>query len=348
MDSGAVRFLAANEISNLTATFAGTNETFNVTGYWSFNRFTSDEVLFNTKGRYTINGYPVDCPGLKFSCLLAKISIGRCTKHEGSIEAEFAAKNFDSLDKIRYEFLAAGKSFYYTSTLKSGQVSSFSITNASNATYFINASIAENVDRLRISDSRCAAKTLIECTPSTSNVSPSSRTFLCHELETLRERVRCRLALTEDQRYTELRVNFLPEECRPMEGTRREECIETYDSVQKCWKFPEGEARVNCVKGVIGFTNIEGEKRKCAGSPDAAACHEKIKKNAFTLIKFRFYDLEERAEELYEKNPELVSNLVADLELKKQEFNSATLQEKRNIILQVRSIWKGFVSDANG
>ncbi len=346
MESGAVRFLASGE-QNLTA--SGPDGNFTVTGYWSFNRFVSDEVLFTKKGRYTINGYPVDCPGLKFSCILARISINICTKGEGYVEAEFTARNFDNLDSMKYEFLSGSRAFYYTSSLKSGQVLSFFLKNLTNNTYSINVSIREDADRLRISDSRCAAKTVIECTTQASKPSVQSRTFLCHDMETLRERVGCRLALTEEQRYTESRVNFLPEECRALVSVERDECINTYDNVQKCWKYPEGEARVNCVRGVIGFTNLEDEKRKCAETSDAAACIEKIKKNIFTLIKFRFYDLEERAEERYQKNPELVASLVAELETRKQEFNAAkTLSEKRQVVLAVRALWKSFARDING
>ncbi len=338
-DSGAVRFLAAAEMQNLTATFLETGENFSVTGTWNFNRFVSDEVLFTRKGVYSINGFPVNCPGFGFSCLTANITINKCTRHEGYMESEFATKNFDSLDKIKYEFKAGGNYFYYTQALHSGQVKSLKITNLTADTYLINVTVEGNVTHIQLSDTRCAAKTILECLPAASD--GGARTFLCSDLSALQERVRCRLGLTEEQRHTELRLQYLPEECRALSGAEQDECINTYDSVQRCWTYPQGEARVNCVKNIIGFTSIGEEKAKCG--PDTS-CLEKIKKNVFTLIKFRFYDLEGRAEELYSRNPELVTSVVSQLEQKKQEFNTAkTLQEKKGIVLEVREIWKGFV-----
>jgi hypothetical protein len=65
------------------------------------------------------------------------------------------------------------------------------------------------------------------------------------------------------------------------------------------------------------------------------------------MIKFRFYDLEERAEKLAERGADL--NAVADLETiiesKKQAFNSAkTKAERRQIILDVHQAWQEFVN----
>lgn len=345
VDNGAVKFLAADVIHNITAT-GPAGENFTVTGYWNFNRFTSDEILFNKNGRYAINGYSVDCPGLKFSCFLAAITIEKCTNHDGYVEANFTARNFDSMDKMKYEFFAGSKSFYYTTPLKSAQITSFVLANTSNGAYFINASINENIGKIQISDTRCSSKTVTECVPPTSRGTPTSRAFLCYEMNLMKERVKCRLALTEEQRYHELKLQYLPEECRALNGTERDVCIQTYESVQKCWKYSEGDARVECVKSVINFTTIDEEKEKCEAAADKTTCHEKIKKNAFTLIKFRFYDLEERAEELHEKNPELVAEAVTQLEEKKREFNAAkTIGEKKQIVMAVRQIWKDFAAE---
>ncbi len=69
------------------------------------------------------------------------------------------------------------------------------------------------------------------------------------------------------------------------------------------------------------------------------------------MIKFRFYDLEERAEEMEELgvSEELISEFVTNLEMKKQEFNNAkTKEERKQIILDVRKLWQDFIKDAKG
>ena len=171
----------------------------------------------------------------------------------------------------------------------------------------------------------------------------------CGHLSTVRERVDCRLKLERDELYEENELLYLPEECRALEGDEQDKCIENYQKTQRCWKFPVGDARINCVKENLKLKTLKEEKESCKNKTgdERKICVNDYKKKAFDLVKFRFYDLEERAEELKEKeiaDEEDVINLVSALEEKKAEFNNtSTIKEKKRIILEVRQLWKDFV-----
>ena len=171
----------------------------------------------------------------------------------------------------------------------------------------------------------------------------------CGNLNTIKERVKCRLELKDYELSQEQGLNYLPEECRKL--TFRKECISRYEQSQKCWKFPVGDERINCVKDNLNLGNIKNEIAICniKTSKDKTECRELIEEKVYDLIKFRFYDLEERAEGLIDKgvNTELVADFVSEIELKKIEFNDAkTKEEKKEIILEVRKIWIDFIKKA--
>mgnify|MGYP001570619132 FL=1 len=153
-------------------------------------------------------------------------------------------------------------------------------------------------------------------TPSTTATIPQ-RAFLCSDLPSIIDRVKCRLSLSPEERENELRVVYLPEECRALEGAQRSKCIALYDSLQKCWAF-EGEARIDCVKDEIKLGDVAEEKESCGTD---ASCLAILSEKVYTLIKFRFYNLEEHAEEMLGTvDIDVVSDFVAGIELKKQEF----------------------------
>ena len=171
--------------------------------------------------------------------------------------------------------------------------------------------------------------------------------LLCGDKNTRRERVKCRLNLEKEELEDEYTLQFLPEECKALEGEKRADCITTYKNVQPCWKFKEGSERVSCVKEKINFRGVSEERRICNELKDEAkrACVENFKENLFTVIKFRFYNLEERAEEYLEEgkvSEEDVVVFVDALEGKKVEFNDASLDRKKEIVLEVKTLWQDF------
>jgi len=72
-----------------------------------------------------------------------------------------------------------------------------------------------------------------------------------------------------------------------------------------------------------------------------------LKEKVFTLIKFRFYNLEYKAQEIMKKyniSESIVVNFISSIENKKQEFNSAdSIEEKKQIVRDVMNLWKQFI-----
>jgi len=174
--------------------------------------------------------------------------------------------------------------------------------------------------------------------------------LLCGDKPSRRERVQCRLDLEKEEFEYEYKLRFLPEECIPLEGKQRARCISIYQSVQQCWKFPDTPARVNCVKNQIRFKNVREEIQSCIMLPaeERKPCIENVKDNVYTIIKFKFYNLEEKAEGLLEEGnvpQDAVAQFITEVEGKKVEFNlAATIAEKRQIITAVNKLWKEFLS----
>ncbi len=118
-------------------------------------------------------------------------------------------------------------------------------------------------------------------------------------------------------------------QCRPLEEKPKQVCIINYEAVQPCWKQPIGKERIQCVRERLQDV-VQGNEQ------------------AYAVIKFRFYDLEERTEEFLEKEKSTTEDTVAfitALEQEKLNFNTAqTKEERKTIILNVRALWKEYVT----
>jgi len=168
----------------------------------------------------------------------------------------------------------------------------------------------------------------------------------CGNLKTMRDRVHCRLGLEESELQKELEIRYLPEECRSIPSiNERENCVLLYARSQKCWHLSIGEERMNCLRDVLDLKNIKDQKDACKNN---SACLSSLRKNVYSLIKFRLYDLEERAEELIEKGiitTEQAADIISALEEKKLEFNKATTKEQRKQVIQdVKLLWREFIA----
>ncbi|MBI4065892.1 hypothetical protein HY412_01735 [Candidatus Kaiserbacteria bacterium] len=129
--------------------------------------------------------------------------------------------------------------------------------------------------------------------------------------------------------------------------TERKECVTLYKAYTPCWSISAGEERFACARNVLGLKASVAEALAACTGAQALACKKDTKEKVLYMIKFRMYDLNQRAEELANRGADL--NAVADLETtiegKKQEFDMATTtQELRQIILDVRAAWQKFVT----
>ena len=168
----------------------------------------------------------------------------------------------------------------------------------------------------------------------------------CADKPTSRERIKCRVELETESPSEKL--SYVPEECREKKGEERALCFTTYAIVQKCRRLPGREARENCVKKEIRLSTLAEEKFSCKKSSDEASCKEDLKKKVFTLAKFRIYDLEQKAQDLMKKgfDKEKTLDLIALLEEKKQGFDSSSLKEKKQTLLEVKKSWLDFFNQA--
>lgn len=175
-------------------------------------------------------------------------------------------------------------------------------------------------------------------------------TLQCGNKETLDERVFCRLNLAPSGIAREYEIQYLPEECRAINQTGLQKaCVARYNAYQPCWEEPVGESRFACARTVLQLGPLVAkEVQTCKGKTAEAQvqCKKEVKEKVYGMINFRFYDLEERAEDLAERGADvgIVADFVTLIEMKKQEFNVAkTTAERRKIILDVRQGWKDFV-----
>ena len=170
----------------------------------------------------------------------------------------------------------------------------------------------------------------------------------CGNLEKLKERISCRISLEKEEQEKELELYYLPEECRMLSGSERGICIARYKSVQTCWKFPTGDERVFCVKRAMKLGTIQEEKETCnkLTGEEKSACARELKNKVYDLIKWHFYDLEERAEDFMNRglvDKETVAGFIEKTEQNKAKFNGAkTKEQRKDIILDVREDWKEF------
>lgn len=185
-------------------------------------------------------------------------------------------------------------------------------------------------------------------------VKPSAPTLRCGYLAKLRERVACRLRLSEPELAEELAIQYLPEECRALTSGAQEACLARYRALQSCWEKPAGIPRTTCAVKVLGITGKRGAMfKQCTKKigPARAICQREGRDKVYALIKFRLYDLSERAEDALKKGAprEAAVNLVTAMETNKQRFNRAkNYAERRKTILDSRQSWQQFVAKAKG
>lgn len=171
----------------------------------------------------------------------------------------------------------------------------------------------------------------------------------CANLKTIKERVSCRLDLDKEEQREELELYYLPEECGAVYFTPRRQCLERYNSVQVCWQFPVGNERVSCVKRAMKLGTFQQEKEACnkLTGEEKSVCVIGLKNKFYNLIKWRFYDLEERAEDFMIRglvDKESVVDFIVRTEKNKVKFNEASSKEEREkIILDIRLSWNNLV-----
>jgi len=165
----------------------------------------------------------------------------------------------------------------------------------------------------------------------------------CSHLNTMKDRILCRLEKIKEGKETE----FDPEECRSMPESKKNACRRVYSAANSCWSLKSDKERATCLKQFLQIKSVKEEKEKCLKLKDKTECIEKLKESTFTLIKFKFYNLEEKAEYFLKEGAPLntVGSFITSIEQKKQEFNQASaIDKKKQIINEVKSLWNEFIN----
>lgn len=172
----------------------------------------------------------------------------------------------------------------------------------------------------------------------------------CGNLPTLDARVRCRVNLAPAGIDRELELQYLPEECRAeKDASVQAACIARYRAIVPCYKPPEGEQRFSCGRQALGLdAPVADLLRSCQAGPDAerAACLQALRGKVYAMVKFRFYDLEDRAEDLFARgaSTDRIGTFVSYMETEKLAFNQAgTKDERLAIVRDVQAHWKAFI-----
>ncbi len=330
--------------------------TITLAGEWNGLTFTSDEAELQQAGTYIIrdakNGdKTVVCPGLKFSCKLANLSLKSCTLSKGKVQAEFTLSNA-AVEDLSYQFSLPGtaRTLRYQQDSHSSELNALKVVRQGSDAYRVDVPREIEISKLLVSLPRCVGRyyaySTIDCVKEpTAVVSEKNGKILkCGGYLDIADRVKCRFDLREEQ--ADEYENFFPEECRSWED--QDACVQLYKSVQPCWKLPS-QARISCLRAKVGVGSIANEQTGCAAN---AACRAGVRKKTFTLTKLRLYNLEEKAEELWEDGKitkDEVAAFVLRMEQSKLAFNQAqSKQERKAVIVQARQHWLKLLKTARG
>ena len=174
----------------------------------------------------------------------------------------------------------------------------------------------------------------------------------CADGSTVRDRVKCRISLSEKDLDRELKINYLPEQCRAKErGELRDKCIRFYLSIRDCYAPSEYSDREFCARKLLKVSDLKQEKNLCSAmkSTEKETCVNETREKVYSMIYFRMYELEERAEELAEEgkiSKDVAADFIAEMELKKQAFDQAkNFGERKRIVADARNLWAKFLRD---
>src|SRR3989338_2169796 len=166
--------------------------------------------------------------------------------------------------------------------------------------------------------------------------------------KTMRDCVYCRLNLAPEGVKRDNEIEFLPEACRPFSGHDREECLEYYKDYWPCWKEKTFGGLISCAKDVLklGKDDLKTQKTACGSDKE---CLEELKEHSYHLIVFRFYDLEQRAENWIlegvsmEKTADFETTVI---ENKIAFLKATTSQERKAVIEKMRADWNAHAAYA--
>lgn len=357
-DKGALSFSQSPQLKPVQVFTKGKNWS-DVPGEWDGVQFTSEEASFIKPGTYTVkdsrNGdKSVDCPGLTFSCKIAKLQVRECSIYNDKLTAAFVMENA-TLEQVKFTLQQGTRRLTHYGGAFSPELQTLRVTKKGVREYIMEVPNAGDVEQIEISLPDCAGRHYIY---SQMNCIQKGQRGLQQELKgtqlkcggymNIHDRVKCRLQLREEERNEY--ENFFPEECKSHTAEEeQQQCLRRYQAVQECWDFPNGPSRITCVQRVLKLGDILAEKANC-NALDAGQrinCNQNLTDKVQALVKFRLYNLEEEAEHLQETGKltlEQVTDFVVKMEQHKLRFNAAgSTPERKQILIEARQDWLDLV-----
>lgn len=172
----------------------------------------------------------------------------------------------------------------------------------------------------------------------------------CGQLEKLEDRIKCRFGVSEEVLKEELKTAYFPEGCRRGKPEWQEACKARYKAIGPCWyleqtagdKYPAKKI-YSCLKKELKLADeLKPVKSYCKDKD--ASCAEEYQKSVYNLIISRFYDAEQRAEDLRTQgrlSDEDTQAFIVFISRQKLAFYDAqTKAERVKIIQDVGAEWQ--------
>ncbi|GEM_PF-5696668 len=164
----------------------------------------------------------------------------------------------------------------------------------------------------------------------------------CGQLDTLPERVKCRLELTPEELSAEYAILYFPEYCKVEETpAKQQECIELYRSLQPCWKMPFGKERAACGRKTVGLKRtLAAETALCKKKKTPVAqktCLRRLDDKIENHTLFKMYEYEWQTEALLKRGIISLDQAVdfdVFVEQTKQEVEEVENRKAWNMLLK--------------
>ncbi|MBI3231542.1 MAG: hypothetical protein HYZ51_00465 [Candidatus Doudnabacteria bacterium] len=174
----------------------------------------------------------------------------------------------------------------------------------------------------------------------------------CGQLLELKDRIVCRLGLTEEQYKQEVQIQYFPEYCKTEDTeTGQQVCIQLYRDFSTCWAMPFGDKRMACGKKIIGFEDVNKQVAVCLATTGQSrtTCALELKEKVEKFIIFELYEMEARAEDLLRMGKlslEKTAEFDLFVETSKAEVEKGNSLKKWKIILKnAQSRWQELIKD---
>ena len=288
-----------------------------------------------------------DAEALAADCTSANITINSCKVSPDLIRVDFYADSPSRVEKLDYVFRPAlGPELTY-GVKSSPDLRDVSIRVTATNEYTFIASTERHIAEVHIFEPECLPEVYISSRAACELIGDEAlipEGSACADYPTIDTRVRCRFYNVEPPTVD------IPEECRILGGTDRENCLSHHIELVPCLAEEDDLAALECAEGVIGLGNITAAKLKCdeRALGSRPACIEPLREKVYRITRFKFQLLGRKAGSLLWEGvtEEVIVSFISNLEVRTQVFNSVDITQKISIINQVQQLWDEFLFNA--